>query len=79
MMLDALADKQTVDDTDWNRLTTSLAALGLDENELIRVIRAQAGRFTENLKHTSKRPPQADNQERVLKLLLDRFDQTAGK
>lgn len=79
MMLDALADKQTVDDTDWNRLTVSLAALGLDENELIRVIRAQAGRFIENLKHTSKRPPLADNQERVLKLLLDRFDQTAGK
>jgi hypothetical protein len=76
MILDALADQQAIADADWGRFTASLAALGLDEEELIRVLRAQSLRFRENLKALSKRPPEADNQERVLKLLLDRFDRT---
>lgn len=76
MILDVMADQQVVNDEDWGRLTGSLTALGLDEDELVRVIRAQAIRFHENLKAASKRPPQAENQERVLKLLLDRFDHT---
>lgn len=76
MILDALADKEKVENADWRKLTASLAALGLEEEELVRIMRAQAVRFRENLKAATKRPPDADNQERVLKLLLDRFDRT---
>lgn len=76
MILDALADKQAIDKADWGKLTTSLDALGLEEEELVRIMRAQASRFHENLKAATKRPPEADNQERVLRLLMDRFDRT---
>lgn len=74
MLLETIAEKQTISDDDWTRLTTSLAALGLGEDELVRVLRAQAARFRDQLKSTSKRPPEADNQERVLEPLLKYLD-----
>jgi len=74
MILEALSDRQTVEQADWGQLTASLAALGLKEEELIRILRAQAGRLQENLAATHRRTPQMENQQRVLQLLLDLFE-----
>lgn len=78
MLLGTFAENHCVTDDEWGKLAASLAALGLEENELVRVLRAQAARFRDKLKAVFKRPPEADNQERVLCILLERFDRMAA-
>jgi hypothetical protein len=77
MILDVMAEKQAVDGADWRKLTASLAALGLDEQELIRILRAQSARFLATQSAAIRQTEQMQARQRTLELLLARFNQKA--
>ena len=79
MVLDMMAEKQTLDQATWEQLTASLNALGLDEQELIRVLRAQGPRLAAHLASAS-RPSEAQRaRQRLLGVLLAWLDVHAAR
>ncbi len=74
MVLGVFSEKPRVEADDWQRLTDSLASLGLDEHELVRVVRAQAVRFQEDYRSAVRRTPQMDAQLQILERLLGWLD-----
>jgi hypothetical protein len=78
MVLDVFAESPRINPKDWRRLTASLGALGLDEQELIRVLRAQATRLRETLRATTRRTQQTETHEETLERLTGWLNETSS-
>ncbi len=82
MVLEVLAERPQIEPAHWKRLTRSLAALGLGESELVRVLRAQAIRFEEEARSfqaTASKKQDAERLRPTLKRLLAWLDRSAAR
>jgi hypothetical protein len=78
MVLDMMAEQQNIDRATWEQLTASLNALGLDERELVRVLRAQGPRLASHLAGISRPSEAQRDRQRLLVILLTWLDRHAG-